>query len=139
MWGRGDVLLSRRLAAAGAAWRGWIALALAYALVGQLVLASSALALTASPAREGDFRTLFCHLSGGAGRPDAPSGGSLPLCCLLGCGLLNALAPTPPVGGLLAPLRLFVLAERQPPEARFPALQWRRTAHLARAPPAPAA
>lgn len=123
----------------GRAWRGWIALTLAYALVGQLVLASSAIALTVGPGRDGDFRILFCNPGGGAAPGQAPSGGHLPVCCALGCGFLNAFAPTPPGGGLAGPVRAFVRLARQGLEARLPPLRSRWSAHLARAPPAFAA
>lgn len=115
--------------------RGLVALAVAYALVGQLVLAGAAVALTAGPARDGDFRTLFCRPSANAGRSDAPSGSPVSGCCLMGCGVLNALGAAPPASAFAAPLRPFVLLSRLGPGADAPPRGWRRSAHLARAPP----
>lgn len=116
--------------------RGCVALAVAYALVAQLLLAGAAAALAAGPARDGDFRTLFCRPSASAGHPDAPSGGTVPGCCLMGCGVLTALAAAPPAGAFLAPLRPFVRLPRLASGKDAPPAGWRRTAHLARAPPA---
>ncbi|MFH3480093.1 hypothetical protein [Xanthobacter variabilis] len=126
---------SRGPAAGWAAWRGAIALAVAYGLVGQLVLASAVLALAVGPERAGSFRTVLCTPSGGAAPEHAPAGSHLPACCQLGCGFLNTLAPTPPGGGLAAPLLAFVRLARLGSEPQLSPPLGRRSAHLARAPP----
>lgn len=117
-----------------AAWRGWTALALAYALVVQLVLAGAAAALAAGPATAGEPGVPFCRP--GARGADAPSsGGALPACCLLGCGLLAAMGPIPPADPLAAPHRPFARISRLDAGEDGHLPRWRRSAHLARAPP----
>lgn len=120
------------------AWRAWIALAVAYALVAQLVLAGAVAALAAAPGGDGDFRALICRPSAGSGGHGAPVGDGLPACCLFGCGVLNSLASAPPPAAFSPPPRVHAMLSPRAGGWQAQPGGWRRSAHLARAPPQPA-
>lgn len=117
-----------------------MALALAYALVGQLVLAGAAMSgvaaaqLSRAPGAV-DFRTLFCRPSANAGGADTPAGSSTPGCCLAGCGMLAGTGPLPEAVALANLTPRFLRLARLGVQPKAPPAEARRAPHQPRAPP----